>query len=97
MKKITKDSVQAFESNRPFKRANMEVVRTPEGSKLLLHGNCIAEKIGQKLFVSSCDWETVTTKERLNGLQGVDIVQKNFVWYLNGKAWHGHKVEVAKW
>ena len=97
MKKITKDSVQAFESNRPFKRGNMEVRVSQSSTKLLLHGNCIAEKIGQKLFISSCGWETVTTKERLNGLQGVDIVQKNFVWYLNGKKWSGQRVEVAKW
>lgn len=34
------------------------------------------------------------TKERLNALQGVNIVQKNFVWYLNGKEWNGELTDI---
>ena len=54
---------------------------------VLLHGNCIAwlDTATNDLFVSSCGWETVTTKSRLNaiadefGLGG--IFQKNWQWY----------------
>ena len=37
---------------------------------VLLHGNCIAwlDTATNDLFVSSCGWETVTTKSRINAL-----------------------------
>jgi hypothetical protein len=38
---------------------------------------------------------TTTTKERLNGLNGVNIHQKDFQWYLNGEAWNGVAILVA--
>ena len=34
------------------------------------------------------------TKERLNGLHGVSITQKNFIWYLNGKKWNGNLIKI---
>ena len=41
-------------------------------------------------------WFTPTTKERLNALPDVNIVQRNFKWYLNGnlKPWDGKKIDV---
>jgi hypothetical protein len=36
----------------------------------------------------------VTTKERLNGFNMVDIVQKDFEWYLNGELWDGSLIKV---
>jgi len=68
--------------------------------ELLLHGNVIARKYingdfsegadGIELtFITSAGWQTNTTKERLNGLDGVSICQKDFDWYLNGKLWDG--------
>ena len=55
---------------------------------LALHGHRIAKLLpNNDLYIRSAGWETKTTKERLNGLPGVDIYQKNYVWYLNGVEW----------
>ena len=101
MSKITSDSVNAFRYNRKFKRQNMEVRfydggDTPEAwyCKLLLHGNCIAEKNELGFFISNCGWHSVTTKDRLNGLPNVNIQQRDYVWYLNGMAWTGRKIQI---
>jgi hypothetical protein len=38
---------------------------------------------------------TNTTKERLNGLTGVNIYQTNFQVFLNDKAWDGDWIRIA--
>ena len=59
-------------------------------SEVRLHGNLIAwyDHTKQTLGLSSCGWETVTTKSRLNALlhecfYGYTISQKNYVWYIS--------------
>lgn len=84
MRKVTQKTCNAFENRRKCTSGNTYT----DGNALYLHGNKIAEWIDGELYISSCGWETVTTKERLNGLHGVNIYQKDFVWYLNGVAWH---------
>lgn len=92
-RKITTESVNAFMSARPFNKGNMTVELSPLGQVVVmkLHGNAIARRdIGSNTIeVTSAGWETTTTKERLNGLPGVSVCQKNFVWFLNGKEWNG--------
>ena len=61
---------------------------------MFLHGNKIAEKRDGALWITNAGWNTVTTKERLNGLDGVTIFQRKHVWYLNGKEWCGEWVTV---
>ena len=98
MRKITEESVDAFMNGRRFKKSNMEVcVDTVGTSKLFLHGNCIAERnrIGKYISITSCGWKTNTTKERLNGIPGVSIQQKNFEWYLNGNQWDGSWTDIG--
>lgn len=101
MRKVTSDAVSAFMSGRKFSRGNTTVRIIPQdggGSLVLmnLHGNTIArhETWNGRTYISNCGWPTVTTKERLNGLPNVHIRQKNFQWYLNGKAWDGELIEV---
>ena len=109
MRKVTSDAVCAFMSGRKFSRGNTTVVIKPHmqvydgkntvysnmDTMLNLHGNTIAYKsITGRVFISACGWFTATTKERLNGLPNVDIRQKHFQWYLNGKAWDGELIEV---
>jgi hypothetical protein len=71
-------------------------------TKLKLHGNTIAIKSLNKhtgierLFINNCGWFTPTTKERLNALEGVNIQQNNFIWYLNGKEWNGELTEIKQ-
>ena len=62
---------------------------------LRLHDSNIAVWDAEGLFITNCGYKTVTTKERLNGLPNVHIVQKNFQWFLNGEAWNGELVRVS--
>jgi hypothetical protein len=89
-RKITQESVRNFLDGVPFKKSNMSVVREGTIYYLKLHGNKIAalESDG-RMWVSSAGWHTNTTKERLNGLPGVRVNQKNWDWYLNGQLWDG--------
>tara|TARA_R100001460_G_scaffold105282_1_gene151775 strand:- start:362 stop:685 length:324 start_codon:yes stop_codon:yes gene_type:complete len=97
MRKITKDSINAFMNAKTFKKQNMEVEVLPNVTILYLHNNAIAYRYNdpeQTLTITNCGWATVTTKERLNALPNVSIQQKNFVWYLNGKEWDGSKIDI---
>ena len=86
MRKITKQVVGAFENRTPKTIGNTST----DGQTLRLYGNIIARwNEDNQLEITSAGWPTATTKERLNGLQGVNIQQKNFRWYLNGKEWNG--------
>jgi hypothetical protein len=89
MRKITEEAIEAFNLNKNFKRGNTEVKvewrQHTQFTTLLLHGNPIAESCDKQLAINNCGYETNTTKERLNGLQGVSINQKNYEWFLNGE------------
>jgi len=112
MRKITSESVTAFNNSFTFSKSNMKVSyaygKTKELpnlnntylTKLKYHNNTIAIKSVNKhtgierLYITNCGWFSNTTKERLNALPNVNIVQKNFVWYLNGEEWDGQLAEV---
>lgn len=87
MRQITKEAVDAFLNGFYYKKSNMEVTC----GEMYLHGHKIAWfDINERLWIDNCGYETNTTKERLNGLPGVDIRQRNFTWYLNGEEWDGN-------
>ena len=90
MRKITKEAVNKFLSREPFRKSNMSVEGGFEVWMLKLHGNTIAtiDELGV-LSISNAGWASNTTKERLNGIPGVHIKQKNWTWYLNGQEWDG--------
>ena len=96
MRKITENSIRAFNNNEKFNNGNMVVELIPNVTILKLHGNKIAHKFldSGKLFINTCGWNTVTTRERLNGLPNVSVNQKNHVLYLNGIEWNGKHIEV---
>lgn len=85
MRQITKEAVDAFLNGYYYKKSNMEVTC----GQMYLHGNKIAwfDK-NKQLWISHCGYRTNTTKERLNGLPGVSIRQRNYQWYLNGEEWN---------
>ena len=89
-RKITKEAVSKFLSKTPFRKSNMSVEESYGIYKLKLHGNTIAtiDELGV-LSVSNAGWSSNTTKERLNGIPGVWVQQKNWTWYLNGTEWDG--------
>lgn len=99
MRKITKESVNAFLMGKQFNKGNMSVEVGPDYTKLKLHGNTIAtiDEMGV-LSVSNAGWASNTTKERLNGIPGVRVNQKNWTWYLNGNEWDGsfQRISIVK-
>ena len=97
MRKITKESINAFYNDKEFKRQNMIVEVLPNVTILSLHNNPIAYLYNdpkRTLSITNAGWQSNTTKERLNALKGVNIQQKNFVWYLNGKEWNGKLTDI---
>lgn len=99
MRKVTQQSVNAFEAGKPFCSGNTCVTVQPNVTVLSLHCHAIAYKYNdpkRTLSIDSCGWMSNTTKERLNGITGVSIQQKAGVWYLNGKEWNGELVDVTK-
>jgi hypothetical protein len=90
-RKITTDAIEAFMSGKKFNRDNTNVRLENETWILSLHGNDIAERVtySRPVRISNGGWSSNTTKERLNGIPGVSIVQRKGVWYLNGEEWDG--------
>ena len=85
-RQITKEIVKAF-MNDVAKRINNSEVHTDFiSTRLYLFNNCIAikKKDTGKIEVSMAGYPTVTTRERLNGIPGCRVYQKNGVQYLNG-------------
>jgi len=95
MRKITADAIRAFRNNQPFKRDNTQVMIGENARILCLHGSVIAEMDSHgDLWINDAGWQTITTKERLNGFPTVNIHQKDFRWFLNGVEWDGSKIKV---
>ena len=97
MRKITREACQAFENARNYKKDNTQVIAHNENKiRMYLHGNFIAFKGKDGTYISSAGYRTRTTKERLNGLTGVHIQQRDYVWYLNGESWNGEWIKVGE-
>ena len=92
MRQVTRDIVSAFIARTPSTKGNSHT----DGVTLYLHGNAIARHGAAGLEISNAGWQSNTTKERLNGLPGVSISQKNWAWFLNGKEWDGSWVTVSE-
>jgi hypothetical protein len=97
MRKITKESVNAFLNREKFSKSNMSVTFENGYTYLRLFGNPIAalESNGE-LSISTCGWDTPTTKERLNALPNVRVNTKAGQLYLNGNRWDGRPVYVKQ-
>jgi len=97
MRKITQEAINAFNNATPFNKSNMAVKVLPNVTVLELFGNEIAYQYNdpqRTLSITNCGWDSATTKERLNGLNGVSITQIKGVWFLNGEEWDGKLIDV---
>lgn len=95
-RKITQEACYAFENLGEYKKSNTEVRKINDvSSEMYLHGNLIAYSDASGTYISNGGWSSNTTKERLNGLTGVQIHQTNFQWFLNGEAWDGNWIRIG--
>ena len=92
MRQVTKNAVNALMNGYNYKCGNTQVFNRA----MYLHGNKIAEIRDGELWITNAEWSSNTTKERLNGLPGVRITQKNWEWYLNGNHWQGQWIKVER-
>lgn len=90
MRKITRDIVNAFQNSRSLRIGNSRT----DGESLWLFDNKIAEIRRDGLWITNAGWDSSTTRERLNGLSSVHIVQIRGKWYLNEVEWDGSWVHV---
>lgn len=84
MRKITKLTRDAIQSQSNFKRANTEVHITCNGlSSVYLHNHCIAQYDHEtkETQINLCGWNTPTTRERLKAV-GVRVSQRKGLLYL---------------
>lgn len=99
MRKITESAVDAFMSATPFKQGNTEVVVRPNVTVLCLHNNEIAYRYNDpEMTLSVCTrgWNTSTTRERLNGIPGVNVRTVKGALYLNGQKWNGALIDIKQ-
>lgn len=101
MRQITRESIDAFNSNKDFRKDNTVVISTGNIVMLYLFGNQIAKKVlidyntnKWQLAITNVGWKSDITKERLNALSGVRIQQKKGEWYLNGELWYGEYTNI---
>lgn len=86
MRQITKEAVRAFNNNENFSLSNTTVKADCTRTRMYLFGNLIAVKENGKLRVTLAGWNSNTTRERLNGLNGVSVTSKQGQAFINGKA-----------
>lgn len=91
MRLVTQNSINAFynDAKGTFGGNTRVEVQANGVTKLFLHENLIAVKDNGVVKITDAGWNSRTTQERLNGLRGVHIKQKNFEWFLNGEEWNG--------
>lgn len=94
-RKVTLQAVNSFYNRIEGKFGNTKIENGFGATYMYLHGNLIAVLDAEGVLkVSNAGWFSNTTKERLNGLEGVSVVQRKGVWYLNGNEWDGNLVKV---
>jgi hypothetical protein len=95
MRKITSEAVDRFLNRSEFRKSNMSVTIEEGITYLKLHNNKIAALLADgRMWISNAGWRSNTTKERLNGLPGVNIYQRNWEWFLNDTPWDGNPIYI---
>ncbi len=97
MRKITEKAIKAFTDNKPFRLQNTEVICEDAGTSLYLHGNKIAKKVGDDIYISNGGWGVSrTTQERLNGFLNVHVRTIKGSFFLNKNPWNGEWTRINK-
>lgn len=100
MRKITRAACEALFNRDYFQRDNTLVCHTKANgcTKMYLHGNLIAQFDAEGgVYISDAGWQTVTTKERLNGV--LQLSGCNMRLYQVGGVWmygtHGNSQDFS--
>jgi hypothetical protein len=92
-RQITENAVRALLLGDNFKQSNTEIKygKYNDVAVMYLFDNEIAfySPTTKILEITTAGWNTVTTRERLNGLPNVSVTQRKGKLYLNGKEWDG--------
>lgn len=88
-RQITENAINAFLAGRNFKQSNTEIKANCSGVYMYLFDNLIAHRVGNRLQITTAGWNTLTTRERLNGLPKVSVRQEREKLFLNGQPWDG--------
>ena len=92
MRKIEQQMNRAIVNKNDWSNSNTKVNynSNTDCSSVYLHGNQIAtvDHNTNAVKLSSCGWQSVTTKSRLNAIldqliTGARVFQRDFNWYLN--------------
>ena len=100
MRKIEQQMQTAIRNRTNWSSSNTAVSVDNEGNTfVMLHGNLIATIFNNgDMKLSSCGWDTPTTKSRLNAildtfLHNVRVYQRNFQWWINeDKFFDGYQI-----
>lgn len=90
MRTITTKTVEAFLNNKNFKSGHDQVLN----GQMSYRGNVIATNDNGKISIDTCGWNTNTTRERLNGIPGVNVSTRKGQLFLNGNPWDGSLIEI---
>lgn len=96
MRKITQEAVDALINGHDYQGNNTEV----KNQAMFLFEHRIAWYERGHLYIQavfeSFSRISNTTKERLNGIKGVNVYTHNKVSYLNGQPWDGRAIRVEE-
>lgn len=93
-RQITENAVNAFLLGKNFKQSNTEIKANCKGVYMYLFDNLIAHRVGDRLQITTAGWNTLTTRERLNGLPKVSVRQERGKLFLNGQPWDGELITI---
>lgn len=92
--KTSQNAANAFMLGKEFNSPNTKVRNENDVTILTLFGNDIAFNKNGEISITNSSWQSNTTRDRLNAIDGVHIVQRNKVWYLNDKPWNGKLIKI---
>ena len=97
VRKVTKAAVDAFYAGCKRTSSNTSVELTDTHVTLKLHGNAIARTDAGAVEITTAGWNTVTTRDRLNALDGVRVCTHKGDLYLNDFPWSGDWTNPTAW
>lgn len=90
MRIVTRRAIDALIEGRDMTLDNTKV----RGNTLFLHDNPIIQVREDGVYIQICGWNTITTRERLNGLPKVRVYSHKRQLHLNGVPWDGNWIKV---